>query len=253
MNNLKPKFSKNTKYYTGVVYEWNLPAGWACPFAKECLVKVDKESGKFNILSKSFRCYAANAERFPAVREARWNNFEYAKRIVKEKGTIEVPKRAKAVRIHASGDFFSQEYFDVWLRTAEKYPDKEFWAFTKSVKFWVNRLDRIPPNLMLTASYGGKDDGLIKEYGLKSTIVVSPDKVKPASYEEFFKQTGIDVPNYQDYVWVKIENDGYEKVYPVDSNDDWARISVVPATGVDFVLIDNFKVSKKKEKEVLKG
>lgn len=27
------KFIKNTKYYDGVVYEWNLPTGSTCPFA----------------------------------------------------------------------------------------------------------------------------------------------------------------------------------------------------------------------------
>lgn len=33
-------------YYSGTVYEWNLPAGYTCPFAKECLVKVDLKTGK---------------------------------------------------------------------------------------------------------------------------------------------------------------------------------------------------------------
>lgn len=41
------KFVKNTTYYTGVVYEWNLPTGHTCPFALECLVKVNRETGKF--------------------------------------------------------------------------------------------------------------------------------------------------------------------------------------------------------------
>ena len=30
------KFVKNTKYYTGVVFEWNLPTGSTCPFTLEC-------------------------------------------------------------------------------------------------------------------------------------------------------------------------------------------------------------------------
>ena len=43
------KFVKNTKYYRGIVYEFNLPTGTTCPFAKECKVTVDRMSGKFDI------------------------------------------------------------------------------------------------------------------------------------------------------------------------------------------------------------
>ena len=73
------KFIKNKKYYTGMVYEWNLPTGTTCPFAKECKVIVDRTTGKFNIKHGSYRCYAANAERFPGVREHRWKNYEFVK------------------------------------------------------------------------------------------------------------------------------------------------------------------------------
>jgi hypothetical protein len=40
------KFVKNTKYYSGVVYEWNLPTGSTCPFAKECKVTIDNYEKK---------------------------------------------------------------------------------------------------------------------------------------------------------------------------------------------------------------
>ena len=39
------KFIRNKKYYTGIVYEWNLPTGVTCPFAKECKVSVDRVTG----------------------------------------------------------------------------------------------------------------------------------------------------------------------------------------------------------------
>ena len=35
------------------------------------------------------------------------------------------------VRIHESGDFFSQPYIDMWARIAEAYPKMKFFAFTK--------------------------------------------------------------------------------------------------------------------------
>jgi hypothetical protein len=200
------KFVKNTKYYLGIVYEWNLPTGWTCPFAKECLVKVDRGSGKFQNKSNSYKCYAANAERFPAVRNHRWNNFEH----VKNGNKPILPKDAKAIRIHASGDFFNQKYFDMWIEIANQNPDVEFWAYTKSLNYWVQRLNEIPANLELTASYGGNHDDLISLHNLKHTIVF---------------QNANDVP------------DGM----PIDNNDDCARSKTIRA----FALLDNFKNKKK--------
>jgi hypothetical protein len=62
---------KKKGYYTGEVYEWNLPTGTTCPFALECKVTVNRSTGKFDIDKGLYRCYAASAERFPGVRESR--------------------------------------------------------------------------------------------------------------------------------------------------------------------------------------
>jgi hypothetical protein len=208
------KFVKNTKYYSGTVYEWNLPTGWTCPFAKECLVKVDKVSGKFTNKSESFRCYSANAERFPAVRNHRWNNFEH----VKNGNKPIIPTEAKAIRIHASGDFFNQQYFDMWIDIAKDNPDVEFWAYTKSLNFWINRLAEIPNNLELTASYGGNYDELILQHNLKHTIVYNSID---------------DVPNG----------------IPIDNNDDCARDKSI----IVFALLNNFVYKKKNESILLRN
>lgn len=196
------KFVKNTKYYTGTVYEWNLPTGHTCPFALECLVKVNRETGKFENKSNAYRCYAANPERFPAVREHRWANFEW----VKNGNKPIIPKGCKAIRIHASGDFFSQAYFDMWIEIARENPNVEMWAYTKSLNYWVKRISSIPPNLVLTASMGGRHDQLIAEYGLKHAIVVKSKA---------------------------------EALLPIDYNDDYARIP-----NQSFYLLDNFKGNK---------
>lgn len=187
-----------------MVYEWNLPTGTTCPFATECKVIVDRLTGKFNVHKGAYRCYAANAERFPGVREHRWRNFEF----VKNGGIPVLPKDCKNVRIHMSGDFFSQAYFDMWVELARNNPDVNFWAFTKSIIFWVNRINDIPSNLILTASYGGKYDNLIDEYKLKNCKV--------------FKT---------------VEECGD---LPIDQNDDYARLP-----NVNFALLDNFAVKKK--------
>ena len=199
------KFVKNTKYYRGVVYEWNLPTGTTCPFALECKVSVDRMTGKFDIKKGQYRCYAASPERFPAVREHRWKNFELAKSGIKP----DLPKDCKAVRIHAAGDFFNQAYFDMWLEIARENPEVEFWAYTKSVGYWVERRYDIPSNLTLTASYGGRQDALIEMYNLKSVKVYAAKELVP-------------------------EGMG------IDQNDDYAR-----TPKVNFALLDNMKVKKK--------
>lgn len=199
------KFVKNTKYYTGVVYEWNLPTGTTCPFALECKVVVDRQTGKFDVSKGAYRCYAASPERFPAVREHRWKNFEYTKA-----GNMPIiPDGCKAIRIHAAGDFYNQEYFDMWLEVAKNNPSVEMWAYTKSLNYWVKRIDSIPENLILTASYGGRTDKLIEEYNLKNVIVYENPSLVPSDR-------------------------------PIDNNDDWAR-----RPNVNFALLDNMKISKK--------
>lgn len=191
-------------YYSSPTYEWNLPAGWTCPGARTCLVKASKETGKMRNESTEYRCYAAMAERFPGVRGHRWANFEMAKR-----GELpELPKTAKRVRIHASGDFFNQRYFDRWMEYARQYPEVEFWAYTKSLVYWVKRLHDIPDNLVLTASYGGKQDHLIEEHGLKNVIVIK----RPEGYTSATRLAR-----------------------PVDTNDDLARLP-----RVNFYLLDNY-------------
>lgn len=199
------KFIKNQKYYTGIVYEWNLPTGSSCPFALECKVTVDRVTGKFDVKKGQYRCYAASPERFPAVRKHRWNNYEF----VKNGGIPEIPKDCRAIRIHASGDFFNQKYFDTWVQIARENPSIEMWAYTKSLQYWVNRINDIPKNLILTASYGGSQDILIGKHNLKNVMV------------------------YQSPIFVPKER-------PIDNNDDWAR-----KPNINFALLDNMKVSKK--------
>lgn len=168
------KFSGPMPYYKDRVYEFNLPAGHSCPQANECLLKADRHTGKMkNGRNQSFRCYAAVAERFPAVRGSRWTNLDAIKRSKKIAPLISssIPQRADRIRIHGSGDFYNQRYFDAWLEVCKEHPHILFWAFTKSVQLWVNRIDSIPNNLKMQASRGGKQDHLIDTYNLKSATV----------------------------------------------------------------------------------
>lgn len=81
------------------------------------------------------------------------------------------------MRIHVGGDFFSQAYFDAWTTVARRRPQVKFYAYTKSLQYWTERLDIVPANMVLTASRGGKYDHLIDRFGLKSVVVLHhPDE-----------------------------------------------------------------------------
>lgn len=167
------KLSKGTAIF-------NLPAGHSCPFAKSCLAFADRKTGKITDgPDTEFRCYAASLETRPHVRAAHWHNFEQ----VRGKTTAQLTSlianclpEAVRYRIHSSGDFFSQAYFDAWLAVARMHPTRTFYAYTKALPYWIKRLGSIPKNFILTASKGGTHDALIEAYGLKSATVVPDDE-----------------------------------------------------------------------------
>lgn len=157
---------------------FSIPAGYSCPGAKQCLTMADPDTGKAKMGAHAeFRCFAAVAELRPNVRKSRWRNFELltrAKTTLKMARLImrSIPKNTQKLRIHESGDFFNQAYFDAWLVVARRRPDIVFYAYTKSLKMWANRMLDVPNNLRLTASHGGKYDRLIDDLQLRSAEVV---------------------------------------------------------------------------------
>jgi len=179
---MKLKFGKGNAKLGSRIRTFSLPAGWSCPFALECKSKVVLLNGSRKIRDGSatkFRCFAASSEVvYPAVYDARqhnWNALKTHRRSIAAMASLissSIPGRTKWVRIHVSGDFFSQKYFDAWLKVARSNPNILFYAYTKSLLYWVSRLDSIPTNLILTASFGGKTDYLIEKHSLRYAKVV---------------------------------------------------------------------------------
>lgn len=178
-NNTTLKFGAgNAKLSTGIA-TFSLPAGHSCPFAKECLSKADKLTGKI-IDGKhcQFRCFAASQEcAYPSVRQSRWNNFE----IIRNTSGVQrltrllnaaVPQTFGHVRVHVSGDFFSAKYFEAWLNVARSNPHQIFYGYTKAIPFLVDYKRFIPKNFRFTASRGGTCDALIDKHKLRSAEVV---------------------------------------------------------------------------------
>lgn len=167
------------------VFTFSLMSGHTCPYAKDCHSRATLTENGWRIVDGPhmlFRCFSASEEVvYPAVRETRLNNMQLVELAAQDEdaavAAIEanIPKKCEILRIHVGGDFKTQAYFDVWLRYAEEHPDQLFYAYTKSLPFWVKRLDDIPDNFLLTASRGGFKDELIARHGLRESIVVNPE------------------------------------------------------------------------------
>jgi hypothetical protein len=59
------------------------------------------------------------------------------------------------------------------MDVAASNPDRLYYAYTKSLPYWVNALGDIPENLILTASFGGRCDPMIAEHDLRFAKVVN--------------------------------------------------------------------------------
>lgn len=169
----------------------SLPAGYSCPAAKDCKAMASRHGQVFKSTGKkiqdfgNFRCYSASAEvQYEDAREIRWRNYDLLREC-----NNDIPKMTKLIvdslkrsihkegvfglfRIHADGDFFTQSYFDAWLEAVKEFPNVNFYAYTKSLAFWIRRINAIPSNLNLIASYGGKFDDLIEKHNLRNAVVV---------------------------------------------------------------------------------
>lgn len=184
------KFGQGNAKLPPWVTTFSLPAGWSCPFAKDCRSFADRGTGKVTDGPHTvFRCYKTSEEaRYKTSRESGWHNFDLLRacRTVEEMAELILDSLlpgTPVVRVHTGGDFFSQRYFDAWLEVARQRPRTALYFYTKSLRYWVVRLDEVGdghrpgtlPNVIPTASRGGSDDHLIDAHGLRSALVVYSD------------------------------------------------------------------------------
>jgi len=112
---------------------WSIPAIDTCPAATEHCKRY---------------CYAKKAENiWRGVRPSRDRNYraslspDFVDRMVGLVGRA----GSEYIRIHESGDFYSQEYLDKWFEVARRLPDVSFLAFSQCFDLdW----SEIPPNIV---------------------------------------------------------------------------------------------------------
>lgn len=171
----------NAKLSTFGTTSFSLPAGYSCPFAAICKSKVPREGGPIKDYG-DIRCFQSSIELArPTVRAARWRNFDLLKRLSADEVKDLVLKSLKhhekkvrgirILRIHDSGDFFSQQYFDGWLEAARIRWDIVFYFYSKSIPYIKNRLP-LPENFRFIPSRGGTADAEIEDT-FRQAIIVS--------------------------------------------------------------------------------
>jgi len=133
MKNFRLKIG-NSKLKNILVFD--LPYGQTCPNHTDCIKN----------------CYAKKAERqYPNVRSWRADNLTLTKDPLTFQGLINeqlAKTKLTVVRIHSSGDFYSQDYLNTWGSIAQANPTKVFFAFTKTN--WS--LGKLPANMNVISS-----------------------------------------------------------------------------------------------------
>tara|TARA_R100000935_G_C2830945_1_gene165045 strand:+ start:1453 stop:2055 length:603 start_codon:yes stop_codon:yes gene_type:complete len=148
------KMKKTSKENKAKILNFSIPAyktksgKSTCPFAGGCQAY----------------CYAqkGNYTRFPIVQElmekkyllSKQDNFPFLINTEIQK------KKPTHVRIHDSGDFYSPLYLQKWVDIANDNKEVIFYAYTKSIKFFVEGFT-VPTNLKIIFSEGSKTDNLI--------------------------------------------------------------------------------------------
>lgn len=184
-------FGRGNAKLDEAIHVFSLPAGWSCPFAKECHSRADRESGHITDgRHVIYRCYAASMEaRRSSVRDSRWRNYEMLKRARTKDRIVRLildslSPHAGVVRVHDSGDYYSQPYYDAWIEVARQRPRTLFYSYLKALPFWARRLQEVGDghepgavaNFVMTASCGGARDELIERLGLRFAMVVNSEE-----------------------------------------------------------------------------
>lgn len=134
---------KNIKM--GAIPSFSLPSGVTC----------SKEACQTCYLHG---CYAHKIEKMrPNVLKAYQENYQSCLDDLKSveawlMSYFQAPNAPRLFRIHVHGDFYSVDYFSMWIRIAKANPTTTFLAFTKQYDIIKNQLNNLPDNFSLVWS-----------------------------------------------------------------------------------------------------
>jgi len=131
-------------------------------------------------------CYAKQGRYLmPNVMQARMANLDATRSDTFVSDMIAAISKRRSyntIRIHDSGDIYSQEYYNKWCDIARALPNHIFYAYTKSMHLdlYTNK----PENLRIIQSLGGRYDNLVDLTRPHSRIFSSHEAAERAGYED---------------------------------------------------------------------
>ncbi len=170
----------NSKLEKDNTISFNIPAfrladGFkTCPMAGSCALVCYAMQGRYNMLNVA-------APRDHNIAWLRSHTMEeFVEAAVEDIGNLR--NKWVRIRIHDSGDFYSEEYLDAWLAIALQCPHIDFYAYTKRVSLTARKRAIMPANFVLVQSVGGKEDRLIDKAYPHSVIFTSHEGMHAAGY-----------------------------------------------------------------------
>jgi hypothetical protein len=131
------------------IYKFSLPVVKTCIGAQECIKFCYARKGHYRTFAKT-------------VDKAHDRNYEFSKskEFVKVIAAEIVNRQIYIIRIHDTGDFYSQEYLDKWTLLAKHLKPTRFYAYTKSLQLDFSKFTKLS-NTKIIKSFGGKFDSQI--------------------------------------------------------------------------------------------
>lgn len=180
MQYLKQYLSTNTKLKRDGIYSFGIPAYKSstglitCPGALNCIKGCYARTGLYNMPS---------VKRAQEARLALTKDSELFIAVI----DTELRKRkVKVLRIHDSGDFYSEQYRDAWFSIMQLNPKVRFYAYTKNIPLFHGI--KLPLNFTLIYSEGGKFDSSINtETDRHSRVFETLKQLKQAGYTDTTK------------------------------------------------------------------
>lgn len=145
-------------------------------------------------------CYAKSSEElFPSVKAKRARNLiaskasDFVSRVISE---LQGVKFIPYVRIHESGDFYSQEYLEKWYEICKAFPERKFLAFTKCFKLDFSKK---PDNLNLYYSaWSDTNQETIPAGGNRAYTVITYKWFEKLGYEPLNTGTAVKCKGFCD-------------------------------------------------------
>ncbi|MEV7177865.1 hypothetical protein [Kitasatospora sp. NPDC093679] len=185
----RPRLTQNSDLARHGIFNWTLPA-WAGRLPDGRTYNTCPEA---DICARLCYAYAPGSsyKRFPNVAAAHLRNLMMVLDTPREweqqmKHELRHRRYVGAwVRIHDSGDFFSDEYTEAWLRIARSAPATRFYCYTKAIaRFHRIVVPNKPANFLWCPSLGGREDHLIDLTQRHADVFPTVEALEAAGYSD---------------------------------------------------------------------